>query len=279
MTSFSQVGIGTNLPNSTLDVRGSLQTAFKEITSDVQLGLNDYYITYNGLNDATLTLPVVASAQNSFNGRIYRIKNVTTKKVTIKASGSNTIRATNVPVTSFIIEPGCYAEIVNNTNTGASSATWDLSYIAQPYAPNVSLYGATLRIPPHNVIISDHNNSSYDSGTGTDRWWVVSNTPVSYELQSSTNAYIKPSKMSITYEYQGTPFDLTNLHPVLTVGNISSYPDVFTVSFGGFNTVSNKTRLTLTVSRVDFIGTQSGSNSNWQGADFFINALFTKKLY
>ena len=85
--------------------------------------------------------------------------------------------------------------------------------------------------------------------------------------------------MTIVYEYQGTQFDLTNLHPVLTVGNTSAFPDVFTVSFGGFTTVANKTRLTLTVSRIDFIGVESGSNSNWQGSDFFINALFTKKLF
>lgn len=273
----AQVGVGTTTPNSTLDVRGSLQTAFKEITTNTTLGINDYYVTYNGANDATITLPVIATGVNTFNGRIYRIKNVTTKRVTVKATGTNTIRATNVPVSSFIIEPGCYVEVVNNSNTGTTDATWDLSYIAQPYAPNVSLYGTTLKIPPHTTSISNHNSTAYDSGSGTDVWWLISNTSTSYDL--AANNYIKPSKMTIIYEYQGAAFDLTNLHPVLTIGNTSSYPDVFTVSFGGFSTVSSKTRLTVTVSRVDFLGAQNGQNSNWQGGEFFINALFTKKLF
>lgn len=167
---FAQVGIGTNSPNSSLDVRGSLQTAFKEITTNTTLGINDYYVTYNGGNDATITLPVIGAGTSSFNGRIYRIKNATTKRVTVKASGSNLIRATSVPVTSFIIEPGCYVEVVNNTNTASTSATWDLSYIAQPYAPNVSIYGTTLKIPHFSANISNHNSTAYDSGTGTDIW-------------------------------------------------------------------------------------------------------------
>lgn len=278
--SIAQVGIGTQVPNSTLDVRGSLQTAFKEITASTTLGVNDYYVTYNGTAAVTpspvVTLPIIATGTSSYNGRIYRIKNVSTQNVRVQASGSNTIRATNVPVNSFIVNPGCYVEIVNNTNTGENTANWDLSYTAQPYAPNVSLYGATLKIPPHTTTVSNHNTILYDSGTGTDIWWLISNSSTTFTV-SGTN--IKPSKMTLVYEYQGTGFDLTNLHPLLTVGNTSSYPDVFTVSFGGFTTVANKTRLTLTVSRVDFIGTETTSNSNWLGGEFFVNALFTKKVF
>ncbi|WP_312557865.1 hypothetical protein [Empedobacter brevis] len=274
---IAQVGVGTSTPNSTLDVRGSLQTAFKEISSSVTLGLNDYYTTYNGANDATITLPVIGTGTSSFNGRIYRIKNATTKRVTVRASGSNTIRATSVPVTSFIIEAGCYVEVVNNTNTAATSATWDLSYIAQPYTPNVSIYGTTLKIPHFTANISNHNSTAYDSGTGTDVWWVISSTSSSQALNANTS--IRPSKMTIIYEYQGTAFDINNLHPILTAGNTTSFPDVFTVSFGGFSEVGGKTRLTLTVARVDLIGTDGGSNSNWQGTGFFINTLLTKKLF
>ncbi|WP_291115479.1 hypothetical protein [Empedobacter sp. UBA7248] len=273
----AQVGVGTTIPNSTLDVRGSLQTAFKEISSSVTLGINDYYTTYNGTNDATITLPVIGTGTSSFNGRIYRIKNATTKRVTVKASGSNTIRATSVPVASFIIEAGCYVEVVNNTNTVATSATWDLSYIAQPYTPNVSIYGTTLKIPHFSANISNHNSTDYDSGTGTEAWWVISSTATSQALNANTS--IKPSKMTIVYEYQGTAFDIVNLHPILTAGNTTSFPDVFTVSFGGFTEVNGKTRLTLTVARIDLIGTETSSSSNWQGTGFFINALFTKKLF
>ncbi len=63
----AQVGVDTTIPNSTLDVRGSLQTAFKEISSSVTLGINDYYTTYNGTADATITLPVIGTGTSSFN--------------------------------------------------------------------------------------------------------------------------------------------------------------------------------------------------------------------
>jgi len=37
--SIAQVGIGTNTPNSVLDVRGSLQTAYREVNTNVTLVL------------------------------------------------------------------------------------------------------------------------------------------------------------------------------------------------------------------------------------------------
>jgi hypothetical protein len=272
----AQVGIGTENPTSTLDIKGSLQIAFKEITTDTTLGADDYYVTYNGTSDATITLPPISTGINNFNGRIYRLKNVTSKKVTVRPSGNNTIRATSTPLTSFVIEPGNYVEIVNNKNTGSTSATWDLSFLGITYSPNVDLYGTTLKIPHFSANISNHNSTKYDSGSGTDTWWIISSTSTKYSISGSE--YVKPSKMTIVYEYQGTPFDLTDLHPMFTIGNSSNYPDVFIASFGGFNNVNGKTRLTLTISRIDFIGKDASNISDWQGESFFINALFTRKI-
>lgn len=272
----AQVGINTTNPNSTLDIKGSLQIDYKEITTDITLGINDYYVTYNGTKDAIITLPTIGKGINSFSGRIYRIKNVTKNKVTILPSGKNTLRATANSLGSFVIEPGNYIEIVNNKNSDDTSAAWDISFLGLTYSPNVELYGTTLKIPNFQFKITNHDSTKFDSGTGTDTWWIISSTSTTYSI--SGESYIKPSKMTIVYEYQGTPFNLTNLHPMLTVGNSSNNPDVFTASFGGFTEVNGKTRLTITISRMDFIGKNSTNNSDWQGESFFINALFTRKI-
>lgn len=281
----AQVGIGTNNPMSTIDVRGSIQTAFREISTNTTLTNSDHYVTFVGTTASTITLPAIATGANNYAGRIYRIKNASTQNLTVVASNSNTIRATNVPVTSFIVPPASYVEVVNNTNTAASSAAWDLSYVAQPYNMNVNFYGTTLKIPNFSAAITNHSSTSFDSGSGTDQWWVISNTSTSYSISASSTTttvpnYVRPSKMTIVYEYQGTAFDTNNLNPIITVGNSSSFPDVFTASFNGFSTVSGKTRLTITISRMDLIGAESSSNnSNWGGSAFFMNVLFTKKTY
>lgn len=274
---IAQVGVGTENPASTLDVRGSLQTAFREVATDTTLNETDYYITYNGEEDATITLPPISDDINNFNGRIYRVKNVSNNVITLLPSGTNTIRATNTPLNSFTIDPGNYIEIVKNGNTVDTSATWDLSFYGTTIATsNVDLYGTILRIPHFSANITNHNSTQYDSGVGTDRWWIISTSTTSYAVDRNND--ITPSTMRILYEYQGIPFDLTNLNPMFTVGNSSNFPDVFSASFGGFSTVNGKTRLALTISRIDYIGQRANINSNWEGRNFFINALFTRML-
>lgn len=273
--SNAQVGVGTNTPNSVLDVRGSLQTAYREVTTNATLDINDYYVVFNGAAASTITLPAIQTGTSSFTGRVYRIKNISSQVLTIRPAGTNTFRVSStIPDATITLNPGFFVELVNNTNTGATAAAWDASFVAQPIAQAVTLYGATLKLPPYGSITT--RNPTYDSGTGTDVWWLISATPSTYEVSSSLS---RPSRMVIVYEYQGTAFNLTGLQPLLTVGNSSSFPDIFSVSFGGFTNVAGKTRLTVSIARVDFIGATASpaTNSNWQGTEFFINALFTKR--
>jgi len=278
----AQVGINTRTPNSTLTVNGSMGADYKQITAaSYTLTVTDHYVTYNGTTNTTFTLPAVGSGASSFTGRIYKIKNISTSAITIQASGGNTLRIDNTPVSSFVIPTGAYAEVVNNSNT--SGGTWDLSFTVLPKPSNVEIYGVQLSIPPHGAGSpgvndwSNHTNTSYDSGTGTDAWWIISKSSTA---NAHTASYSNTSRMTIVYEYQGPPFNVSNMYPILTAGNNSSYPDVFTASFVSLanNGTSGKTRLTVSVGRIDFIGANGSNNSNWTGT-FLLNLLLARKVY
>ncbi|PIF46548.1 hypothetical protein CLU96_3586 [Chryseobacterium sp. 52] len=276
----AQVGIGTTRPNSTLAVAGSVGADYKQITATTyNITATDHYVTYDGTGNATFTLPVIGTGTTSYTGRIYKLKNISASSITLQASSGNTLRIDNTPVTSFVIPTGAYAEVVNNSNT--TGGTWDLSFTVLPKPSNVEIYGVQLIIPPHangTAPIADwtgHTNSSFDSGTGTDSWWIISKASTTF---AHTAAFSNASRMMLVYEYQGTPFNVTNMYPILTAGNNSSFPDIFTASFVSLANVSGKTRLTVSVSRIDFIGTNGSNNSNWTGT-FLLNLLLARKLY
>ncbi|MBP2616732.1 hypothetical protein [Chryseobacterium jejuense] len=279
----AQVGINTATPNSTLAVNGSLRAGYKEVTTTIYpIVANDHYITYNGTANATFTLPVIGIGTTSYTGRIYKIKNISSSTITLQASSGNTLRIDNTPVASFVIPVGAYAEVVNNSNT--TGGTWDLSFTVLPKPSNVEIYGAQLTIPPHSgssAPIADwtnHANVSFDTGAGTDAWWIISKSSVTsaFGTTGPSVGYTNSSRMTLVYEYQGAPFNVNNMYPILTAGNNSSYPDVFTASFVSLANVSGKTRLTVSVARVDFMGTNAGNSSNWAGT-FLLNVLLARK--
>lgn len=136
----------------------------------------------------------------------------------------------------------------------------------QPIRPtNIDIYGTQLIIPPHKQYIADfsnHSNATYDSNN----WWVISKTSVN----SATD---QPARMTIVYEFQGTPFNINNLYPQLTAGNNSSYQDVYTANVISINNngSNGKTRLTVSIARVD------SYTGNWAGT-FLLNTLLARKL-
>ncbi|MBT2622470.1 MULTISPECIES: hypothetical protein [Chryseobacterium] len=278
----AQVGIGTTNPNSTLTVNGSLEADYKEITAATYaITSTDHYLTYNGTALTTFTLPVIGTGTTSYTGRIYKIKNVSSFNITIQASSGNTLRADNTPVPTFTVPPGAYAEIVNNSNT--TGGTWDLSFSALPKPGNVEVYGTSLSIPPHGAGTApvadwtNHTNATFDTGSGTDRWWVISKTSFAY---AHTANFANTSRMTLVYEYQGTPFNITNMFPILTAGNNSSFPDVFTASFVSLanNGTAGRTRITVSVARIDFTGANGSNNSNWTGT-FMLNLLLARRVF
>ncbi|WP_407403460.1 hypothetical protein [Chryseobacterium sp.] len=124
----NKVGIGTISPNSTLTVEGSLETAYKEITNSTTLSASDYYVTYNGTSNATITMPPVGtSSTTAFTGRTYKIKNISNNAITITGDAGNTFRNSGTALPNFTLTPGQYVEVVNNGNI--AGATWDVSSI------------------------------------------------------------------------------------------------------------------------------------------------------
>lgn len=276
----AQVGVRTPTPNSTLVVNGSFEADYKEIvTTNYVLTADDHYITYNGYGNSNFRLPEIKTGTKSFTGRIYKIKNISTSDIMLRPSDGNTIRVNNQEMSSFTIPAGAYVEVVNNANV--SGGTWDLSFTAFPKPSQVDIYGAQLKIPPHGngMNCSDwtnHNNYNYDSGTGNDRWWIISKRSSKYVF---TSKFIRTSRMTLVYEYQGKPFNIHNMYPIITCGNNSNYPDVFTGSFVRLanDGVNGKTRLTVTVARVDFVGCENDDKSDWEGM-FLMNILLVRSL-
>jgi len=86
-TVYSQVGIGTTQPNSTLEVNGSIATKVTVVNSDVTLNETHSVVLGNKNNPISITLP---SAQ-SISGRTYVIKNINNGPITISTTSGQTI--------------------------------------------------------------------------------------------------------------------------------------------------------------------------------------------
>ena len=89
--SRAQVGICTNAPTSTLDVRGSLSAAIRLFSSATNISDTDHCIIFNGSSACTATLPDASTCK----GRFYIIKNgivtVPVPVLTISATASQNI--------------------------------------------------------------------------------------------------------------------------------------------------------------------------------------------
>ncbi|MEO5684697.1 MAG: hypothetical protein ABIQ88_18795 [Chitinophagaceae bacterium] len=91
MIGHAQIGIGTVSPNSTLDVRGSISTNYRNFTSASTAAITDNVLVFTGSTAATLTLPTAAG----ITGRTYQVKNASltgpTPILTIATTSSQTI--------------------------------------------------------------------------------------------------------------------------------------------------------------------------------------------
>jgi hypothetical protein len=113
MQSNAQVGIGTTTPNSMLDVRGSLSTAFRSFTTGA-VTATDYTNVYTNTVAGSSTLPTAVGCA----GRMYWVKNAspsaTTPTLTINTTSSQTIDG----ATSWILDEAneivCF--VSNGTN-------------------------------------------------------------------------------------------------------------------------------------------------------------------
>lgn len=121
----AQIGINTATPGSTLDVKGSFATQFKQVISNTYSILkSDQFIDYRGISSSQFFLPAAQSSSSNFAGRIYEIRNSSgysinvipaiLEKIDISGSANNQ--------TSLTIPAGYYAIIKSTGAVGGS--TW-----------------------------------------------------------------------------------------------------------------------------------------------------------
>ncbi|MGC4036100.1 MAG: hypothetical protein QM764_09075 [Chitinophagaceae bacterium] len=86
---MAQLGVGTTSPTSTIDVRGSVATAYKSFTANTTSTSSDDFLVFTGTTAATLTLPTASGC----TGREYWVKNASSNisLLTIATTSSQTI--------------------------------------------------------------------------------------------------------------------------------------------------------------------------------------------
>ena len=135
LPTIAQVGIGTASPNSTLDIRGSLATAYRSFTSATTAALSDNTLAFTGTAAATLTLPDATTC----SGRQYWIKNAsatspapvltvaTTSSQTIDGNTTWTLDETNEIIR--VVSNGANWYVLNQdvatAKTGTTGGAWN----------------------------------------------------------------------------------------------------------------------------------------------------------
>jgi len=196
-------GINVQVPNSTLTVGGSFGAGYRETSLSTTLTDQDYYVTYNGTTSGqTITLPQISTVTNlKFSGRGYKIKNVSDQGIILQCSPGNTIRYSNNKVLNSIpLLKGVYAELVCTQN----DTNWDLLFISEID------YNAT-------ITKSDFLLPTYLFLPGTEKEYNTGNNWIVKSVVAQGNYDWRTRSVKVTYEYQGLPFDITDMAVVATV--------------------------------------------------------------
>ncbi|MBL1220607.1 hypothetical protein JET18_07140 [Chryseobacterium sp. L7] len=133
---YSQIGINTPTPSSTVDIRGSVEGNYLEITGDYPLLPTDYHVSFSGTGNSKLTLPSKSATDNSaadFRGRKYYIKNNSTSSTLTLTAASGQILRLGGSITNsntFGLRPGRSAVLTaggaNGWDMDVDTSTWEL---------------------------------------------------------------------------------------------------------------------------------------------------------
>lgn len=158
---FSQVGINTTSPGSTLTINGSFAGPYKTASTSTALGKGDFYMAFNGTSAATFTLPAATAASpapGNISGRVYYIKNTGSAQLTIAASGTELIdNQSGSGVASFKLNPAGYAMIISKGTT--SGTTWELATFIDKTTSTIAALGATDTVTYSGANLTNFNNS------------------------------------------------------------------------------------------------------------------------
>ncbi|MBL1220608.1 hypothetical protein JET18_07145 [Chryseobacterium sp. L7] len=147
---YSQIGITTPTPSSTLDVRGSVEGSYREITGNYTLADTDYHVSFSGVSNATLSIPAASATDGSaadFRGRKYYIKNNSTATdLTLMAASGQILRlgGASPDAGAFVLKAGKSAVL-----TAGNANGWDLDVDAANWQLINSPY--FLRPPIHEI--------------------------------------------------------------------------------------------------------------------------------
>ncbi|MBB6370375.1 hypothetical protein [Chryseobacterium shigense] len=161
---YSQIGITTPTPSSTLDVRGSVEGSYREITgTDTLLG-TDYHVSFSGTSNSNLNIPAASAIDGStadFRGRKYYIKNnSTTATLTLTAASGQILRLGGGTPDSntFVLKAGKSA-----TLTAGNANGWDLDVNVNAELVNLPYVAPTKDLSLQNAV----NATSYTTLNGS----------------------------------------------------------------------------------------------------------------
>ncbi|WP_131707538.1 hypothetical protein [Chryseobacterium angstadtii] len=169
------VGIDTNVPGSKLTVNGSFAAAYGNVTANTfVIGENDFYLTWSGTANGTMTLPNSTTGVTR-TGRTYYIKNASLMyTITIDADGAELIDN----VQTVALQPGESALIVKTDVNTASGTTYQLvmlaktdpSYIYAVSSSTAETHAQGVNTKANFTSIDFSSNGGGDFNLTTDTW-------------------------------------------------------------------------------------------------------------
>lgn len=210
MNGYCQIGFGTNSPNSTLDVRGSMALSTRLFTASTTATISDQVIIFTGTSAATLTLPDASTCI----GRTYWIKNA----------------STTLPVSALAL-----ATVSGQTIGGFSGAQLDEPFEVTRIISNGS-----------NWVVANQNTAVRKSGAGPFAWYQGGNkipslkgigTYTNYDMAFASNGLERMRFNTSGFMGLGTNNPSGRLHFVNDndeAGNDYIFEDYGITNTGGF---------------------------------------------
>ncbi|WP_292009099.1 hypothetical protein [Chryseobacterium sp.] len=196
LNSNAQVGIQTANPGSTLDVRGSFATPYKNVTATTyDLVATDQYLDFRGTAAGTWTLPAAQPAPTNFAGRIYEIRNGGAFDLTVLPNGTETIDVSNVSngQNRLTIPAGYYATIKNTGNT--TGTTWVVTLLTAGNTTSqgssgfsTSILGYTPKKASQRTVPATFYGTSV-AERGCKKWAGNGHTYCAYQFGNAKNFY------------------------------------------------------------------------------------------
>ncbi|MDP9961166.1 hypothetical protein [Chryseobacterium lathyri] len=200
VNAYSQVGINTSTPSSTLDIKGAIEGNFREITGTSTLDNQDYHVSFSGTSDAILNLPTKSTTDggvSDFRGRKYYIKNNSlSSKLSLTAAAGQTIRlgGSGTAANTLDLKPGTFGFLTANGVNG-----WDLDFVATAYNNNWMLANSEVNGPPTTA-------TSQVIPSGTSTFTVVNGCAVTVTVPSG----VASSKVVLNFTGWGDAVGSTN---------------------------------------------------------------------